>query len=148
MRNALARRFAQALGLAALGAAIVAAACGGGGGGSPTNPSGSGGGGTVTITLTSAGANPRQVFVEVNQRVRFVNNDSRTREIASGPHPTHNGCPPLNEVGVLSAGQSRESGVLTRQGTCTFHDNLADTDVNFQGQILVGVREPGPEPVY
>lgn len=146
MRNTWACRFAPALGLAALGAAIVAAACGGGGG-SPTSPS-DGGGGIVTITLTASGATPKQVFVELNQRVRFVNNDSRAREIMSGPHPTHTGCPPINEVGVLSPGQTRDSGVLSRAGTCTFHDNRADTDANFQGQILVGVREPGPEPVY
>ena len=37
---------------------------------------------------------------------KFVNNDSRSHEMFSDPHPEHTDCPEINQVGFLSPGQS------------------------------------------
>jgi plastocyanin len=135
------------IGVLAAGA-VVAVACGGGGS-SPTTPSSSGsgsssgggstgGGTTVTITIGSNGAvSPQSVSVPQGGRVTFVNNDSRAHDMASDPHPAHGDCPPLNQVGFLTAGQSRTSGNLTALGTCGFHDHNQPSVTALQGVITV-----------
>ncbi len=139
----------------ALLVAGVAAGCGGGNGSptpnpNPTSPSppGGSGGSVSTISIGPNGINPKDMRVEIGARVRFVNNDSRNHELRSDPHPTHGLCPPLNEVGLLTPGQSGTTGLLDRRGTCGFHDHLAASDAGLRGNILVGVTEPGPEPGY
>jgi plastocyanin len=126
----------------------LAVACGGGGGG-PTNPSpppggggGGGGGGnppvaTTTITITSAGVNPKVITVSAGSRVTFVNNDNRTHEMNSDPHPFHGDCPPIDDVGFLAVGQSKQTGNLNVVRTCGYHDHNRDGDTSLQGQIIV-----------
>lgn len=124
-------------GLVAVVLAGSVAACGGGGGSSPTGPSGPAPGpGPVgaTVTITSSGTN--NVTVNVGQSVSIVNNDSRTHNIASDPHPVHTNCPALN-VGVLSPGQSRTSGAFTSAGTCGFHDHDDPDNARWTAQITV-----------
>jgi hypothetical protein len=94
------------------------AACGGG---SPSTPS-PGGGGT-TITITASGVSPTQVTVSPGTRVLFVNNDSRSHNMTSDPHPDHQDCPEINNVGLLQPNQSRETGNLVAIRTCGFHDH-------------------------
>ena len=67
---------------------------------------------TSTITITAAGANPRNVVINVGERVRFINNDNRTHNMTSDPHPDHSDCPDVNQVGILQPGQSRETANL------------------------------------
>src|SRR4026209_1272509 len=102
------------------------AGCGGGGGASsPTSPSTGGGGSTAsaTITITASGVSPKSVTVAPGSRVLFVNNDSRSHEMDSDPHPEHTDCPPIDQVGFLAPGQSRETGNLNTVRTCGFHDH-------------------------
>lgn len=126
-------------GLAAAAVAATITACGGGG--SPTSPGGNpGGGGSpgpvgATVTITGSGTN--SVTVNVGQSVTFVNNDSRTRNVSSDPHPVHTDCPGLN-VGILSPGQSRTSNALTSARSCGFHDH--DDPDNAQARGTVTVR--------
>ena len=94
---------------------IVLAGCGGGG--SPASPFG------TTITITSAGVSPTQVTVSPGTRVTFVNNDSRSHNMTSDPHPEHNDCPEINTVGLLQPGQSHKTGNLVTIRTCGFHDH-------------------------
>ena len=102
--------------IVAAGAAIVMAACGGSS--SPTSPSGGGGSSSpgasgATITIGSNGAvSPAQVTISVGQSVTFVNNDSRSHEIASNPHPAHTDCPSTNALGTISAGQTKLTNAL------------------------------------
>lgn len=128
-----------------LGAVLVAgamaaglAACGGGGS-SPTSPSPQPGGGgapvaTNTITITSAGAEPRNVTFAVGTKVTFVNNDSRSHDMNSGPHPAHTECAELN-VGPIAPGQSRESQTFTTAKACSFHDHDLPTNTSLQGTV-------------
>ena len=109
--------------------AVGASACGGDDDSNPTAPSGGGGGGggtgTVgaTITITSTGVSPSTVTVSAGSRVTFVNNNSQTHEMFSDPHPIHTDCPPMNDVGVLSPGQTKQTGVFTVARSCSYHDH-------------------------
>jgi hypothetical protein len=135
--------------LALIAAVAITVACGGGSGGgsSPTAPSATGPS-MPTVTIGDNNISPNVVRIDVNQQVRFVNNATRSVQIASDPHPTHEMCPPMNELGMLTPGQSRNTGSFTRSGTCTFHDHGNPENSAFRGTILVSVNEPGPGPVY
>lgn len=122
------------------------AACGGGGGGTPSGPSGGGtsGGGaggatsSATITIGSNGvATPNAVTITQGGRVTFVNNDSRSHDMSSDPHPSHEDCPPLNQVGFLSPGQSKTSGNLNTVRVCGFHDHNLPNVTGLQGRITI-----------
>lgn len=130
--------------------ALTLPACGGGGYSStPSSPSSSSTS-VTTVTLTSSGSSPKQVSISVGQKVRFTNNDSGPHEIRSNPYPTHNGCPPINDVATLAPGQSRDTAALTLDGTCGYHDHLNEgRNTAFEGTILVGTSNPGaPPPAY
>jgi plastocyanin len=124
-------------------AAALIAACGG----SPTSPGGvtvivrdGGSGGTsgATVTITAAGVNPGTVTVAVGQTVTFVNNDNRSHEMASDPHPQHGSCPGIEAgIGSLAAGQSRTTRIMANSGTCRYHDHLNDSAASLRGTINV-----------
>lgn len=121
----------------------LATACGGGDK-TPTNPTpppgGGGGGGTssATITIGANGAvSPSAVTITQGGRVTFVNNDSRSHDMSSDPHPSHEDCPPLDQVGFLSPGQSRTSGNFTVIRVCGFHDHNLPAVTGLQGRITI-----------
>lgn len=134
--------------LGVLALAVAIPACGGGGG-TPSGPSGGTGGGTggggtggatssATITIGSNGAvSPSTVTITQGGRVTFVNNDARSHEMSSDPHPGHEDCPPLEQVGFLSSGQSRTSGNFNVVRVCGFHDHNIPTANGLQGRIQV-----------
>jgi plastocyanin len=91
---------------------------------------------TTTVTLTAAGANPKNIQVTAGARVTFINNDTRSHNMVSDPHPEHNECPEFNQVGVLAPGQTRETGNLVQVRTCGFHDHDNDPPP-FRGQVVI-----------
>jgi plastocyanin len=130
--------------LPALGFLGALTACGG----SSTGPSGgvtvivsdggTGGANGATITITSAGANPRNVTVSVGQTVTFINNDNRSHEMASDPHPQHGSCPSMEAgLGTIGAGQTKVTHNFANAGTCGFHDHLNDSNSALRGSIVV-----------
>ena len=80
---------------------------------------------------------PRSVTVSVGSRVTFVNNDSRAHDMNSDPHPVHTDCPAINQVGFLSAGQSRQTGNFNIARTCSYHDHNQSTNRSLQGTIVI-----------
>ena len=90
---------------------------------------------SVTVTITGAGADLRSIDVPLGARVLFVNKDSRSHNMTSDPHPEHDLCPALNQVGFLRPGQQRETGNLVEAETCGFHDHDDPDTVNLRGQI-------------
>lgn len=136
---------AQTVTVAAL---ITAAACGGGS--SPTAPGGSGSGsvivgstGTVgavgaTITIgTNSAVSPSQVTIAPGQSVTFVNNDTRTHDMESDPHPVHTDCPSMGNVGNLQPGQSKTSFGFASAGSCGFHDHNNPDSGGLRGRIVI-----------
>lgn len=131
----------------------LAAGCGGGGsngGGTVTSPSPSptatpapGGGGssnptTATITIGGDGrVSPSSVTIAPGGRVTFVNSDNQAHDMSSDPHPEHTDCPEINQVGFLTAGQSRTTGNLNTARTCGFHDHNQPTNTALQGRIVI-----------
>jgi len=92
---------------------------------------------TTTITITSAGVSPNNIEVAVGARVLFINNDSRSHNMTSDPHPEHTDCPPINSVGFLAAGQQLTTGNLTTARTCKYHDHDDPSNAKLQGQIVI-----------
>lgn len=123
----------RALGVS-LTLAIVTAACGS----SSSSPSGGSSDGPVaqTFTITSAGISPKTATVALGSRITITNNDSRSHNMNSDPHPEHTQCPALN-VGVLSAGQSRSSQNLTSARTCGVHDHDDPDNAAWKATITV-----------
>src|SRR5260221_14661971 len=90
------------LSIAALG---VLSACGGsstspGGGGTAVvvRDGGTGGANGATVVMTAQGLSATTANVAVRPTVTVVNNDTKTHEIASNPHPQHRSAP-RNEAG-------------------------------------------------
>jgi plastocyanin len=114
---------------------MALAGCGGSGSPSapsfPSTPTG------PTITITAAGVSPNSLTVAAGSRVTFVNQDTRTHFMASDPHPDHTDCPEINQVGSLSASQSRETGNLVAVRTCGFHDHDQPTNGALKGRIVI-----------
>jgi plastocyanin len=124
------RRLARAIVLAA-----VAGACGGSStapSSAPVPPVASN-----TITITSSGVSPKSVQIAVGSRVLFINNDSRSHNMQSDPHPEHTDCPELETVGFLSPGQSHETKNFVTARTCGFHDHDDFSQQNLQGSIVI-----------
>lgn len=125
-------------------AALLAAAIACGGSSSPTGPSGPlvGSTGSVgaigaTITIANGAVSPSQVTIAVGQSVRFVNNDSRSRDMSSDPHPTHTNCPSIANVGVIAAGQTKDSFGFSGAGSCGFHDHNDPDNNSVKGRITI-----------
>lgn len=90
---------------------------------------------TATITITSAGVSPKNIEVPLGTRVRFINNDNRSHNMASDDHPIHDECPAINQVGLLLPGQTRETGNMVEVRTCGFHDHDNPTNQTLNGTI-------------
>jgi plastocyanin len=90
----------------------------------------------ATVTISAAGISPKEVQVKAWTRVRFINSDARPHTIVSDPVDLHTQCPPLNNVGLMQPGESRDSGILNLPGTCGFHDH-GDQVEAFRGRVVV-----------
>ena len=121
------------------------AACGGS---YPSSPSGgvtvvvrdggTAGASGATITITAAGVSAKGVNAAVGQTVTFINNDTRSHEIASDPHPQHGTCPSIEAgLGTIAAGQTKVTHAFANAGTCSYHDHLNDSNNAFKASITV-----------
>jgi plastocyanin len=115
--------------LAVLGACGGSSTPAGPGAPVPTNP--------FRFTITTAGVSPKELTVSPGTRVLFINNDSRRRNMTSDPHPEHNDCLEINDVGLLNVGQFRETGNLVVVRTCGFHDHDDPDNNNVRGRIII-----------
>jgi plastocyanin len=77
------------------------------------------------------------VTIAVGGRVTFVNNDGAAHEMSSDPHPTHTECPPVNDIGLLQANQTGQTGTFPTARTCGFHDHLNPNSSGLRGSIVI-----------
>jgi plastocyanin len=80
---------------------------------------------------------PSEITVPAGSRVLFINNHSRPHQVASDPHPEHDQCPEINQVGLLSPGQRRETGNLVTVRTCGVHDHDDPDNASLHGRIVI-----------
>ncbi len=92
---------------------------------------------STTITISNNAVCPQNITVPRGTQVTFVNSDSRTHEMTSDPHPTHEDCPEINAVGNLVVGQSRQTSNLVIARRCGFHDHIAFDVKSLQGSITI-----------
>ena len=128
--------------IAAFGTACVLASCGGSNNAAPTPPATPpatppGAVATTTITIASNAVTPKDIIVPLGSQVTFVNNDNRSHDMESNPHPEHTDCPALSQVGFLSPGQTRQSGNLNTARICGFHDHNMAEVTGLQGTITI-----------
>src|SRR6266853_5452443 len=124
--------------LLAVAIAALSAACGGSS--SPSTGPSTGGTCTAsststTITISNNAACPQNITVPRGTQVTFVNSDSKKHQMNSDPHPEHTECPELNQVGFLTAGQSRQTGNLNIARRCGFHDHDDFNNAALKGSI-------------
>lgn len=123
-----------------VGLTALAVACGGGSS-SPSSPSPTPSPGpptsTTTITITSSGVSPRDITVSPGSRVTFINNDSRSHEMNSDPHPDHTDCREINAISFIAAGQTKLTDNLNTVRTCGFHDHNQPSNTSLQGTIRI-----------
>jgi|1185.fasta_scaffold120324_2 plastocyanin len=138
LRSTLVFSFAALAALSACGGSSGGNNPGGGGTAIVVRDGGTGGVSGATVTMTSNGVSPVSVTVAVGQTVTFVNNDTRSHEMASNPHPQHGSCPSMEAgLGVIAAGQTKVTHNFANAGTCGYHDHQDDTNARFQGTIII-----------
>jgi hypothetical protein len=99
----------------------------------PTSPAA-----VYRITIGANGiVDPTEIVVPPGTRVLFTNNHGAPHEMTSDPHPEHDDCTELNQVGLLQPGQSKETGNLVTPRTCGFHDHPDFLNKNLQGRIVI-----------
>ena len=130
-------RHPSALGvMAVMGAILFGPSCGGGSApaapSTPENPTL-----TNTITISSTGVSPQNIQITAGTRVLFRNTDARPHNMSSDPHPEHTDCPEINQVGLLTPGQSRETGNLNLVQVCRFHDHDLPDSASLKGVIII-----------
>ncbi|MEO8522077.1 MAG: hypothetical protein ABI603_11980 [Acidobacteriota bacterium] len=120
--------------LAIVGAAAILATCGGGT--SPSAPSTQDNPNRFTISATGV-MSPSELVVAPGARVLFINNHAQRHQMSSDPHPEHSDCPAINQVGLLTQGQSRETGNLIETRTCGVHDHENPDNQSLRGRIVI-----------
>ena len=135
---------------AAVAVAATAVACGGGSSSTPatpttptspttpTTPTPGGNPTTATITIGTDGrVTPASVTIAPGGRVTMINNHNQAHDMSSDPHPEHTQCPEMNQIGFLTAGQSRTSGNFNTARTCGFHDHNLPDNAALTGTIVI-----------
>jgi plastocyanin len=120
-------------GLAAVAAVMI------GCGGNSTAPSTTPGNpvNAATVTIANNTVSPTTIVVPRGTQVTFVNNDNRSHDVQSDPHPEHTDCPEIGQVGFLNPGQSRQTGNLNIARTCGYHDHSAPDVKSLLGSIVI-----------
>jgi hypothetical protein len=123
------------------GAALVLAAalsCGGDDS-SPGGPSGACTPSTspATLVIQNNSICPQSIGIARGGQLTIINQDSRTHEMTSDPHPSHTDCPELNQIGTLNTGQQRQSGNLTTARTCGMHDHTDPDRASLRATITI-----------
>jgi hypothetical protein len=124
---------------AAATASVLSAALACGGSSPSTSPSGActPSGSPNTLVIMNNAICPQTIRVALGSQLTIVNQDSRTHEMTSDPHPEHTQCPELNQIGFLSTGGQRASGNLNTARTCGMHDHSDPDRASLKATITI-----------
>lgn len=89
---------------------------------------------TATVTINASGVSSKSLTVQSGTVVTFVNNHSRSHQIASDPHPDHTDLPGFDLA--LSPGSSK-SFTFTKVGSWGYHDHDDPFTSAWRGTIVV-----------
>ena len=92
--------------------------------------------GGYVMAITATGPNPTTLHVWEGRKASVVNQDSRPRTIFSDPHPDHNRCSGMLNLGTLAPGERRDLENLPIDA-CFFHDEDDPANAALRGLILV-----------
>ena len=103
----------------------AAISCGGDDSNNSTGPSGSCTPSTnpATLVIQNNAICPQSITIARGGQLTISNQDSRSHDMTSDPHPSHTDCPELNQIGFLNSNQQRQSGNLTTARSCGMHDH-------------------------
>jgi hypothetical protein len=123
------------------GAALVLAAalsCGGDDS-SPGGPSGSCTPSTspATLVIQNNAICPQSISITRGGQLTIINQDSRSHDMTSDPHPAHTDCPELNQIGFLNTNQQRQSGNLNTPRSCGMHDHSDPDRASLRATITI-----------
>ena len=120
-------------------AATVALVMACGSSSSSTSPSGSctPSSSPATFVLMNNTVCPTTMTVPRGTQITISNQDSRTHEMDSDPHPEHTDCPEINQIDFLNSGQARQSGNLNIARTCGFHDHGNPDNAAIKGSVTI-----------
>jgi hypothetical protein len=124
------------------GAALVLAAalsCGGDDSGNSNAPSGSCTPSTnpATLVIQNNSICPQTITIARGGQLTIINQDSRSHDMTSDPHPSHTDCPELNQIGFLNTNQSRQSGNLNTVRSCGMHDHSDPDRASLRATITI-----------
>jgi plastocyanin len=80
----------------------------------------------ATINMTASGFSPATLTVKKGTTVTFVNDDSKPRQPASAPHPSHTDYPGFDPKQGIAPSDSWDF-TFDRVGTWRYHDHLNPT---------------------
>ena len=80
---------------------------------------------------------PQAITVTRGGQLTIINQDSRSHDMTSDPHPSHTDCPELNQIGTLNTGQQRQSGNLNTARTCGMHDHSDPDRASLKATITI-----------
>ena len=132
-------QFRRLVGGGAVAAALACALACGGSSSNSTGPSGSctPSANANTLVIMNNAICPQALTVTRGSQITIQNQDSRSHDMASDPHPEHTDCPELNQVGFLNTGQSRTSGNLNTARRCGLHDHGDPNNNSLRATITI-----------
>jgi hypothetical protein len=94
----------------------------------------------ATFIITPGGIFPKKIVVAEGTRVKFINRDTKGRQMSSDPHPNHDDCPPINDNGFVNPGQEAlTANMILDPGlhACGVHDHIDDQNDAVRAKIIV-----------
>src|SRR3989344_4327240 len=89
---------------------------------------------SAQVSILKEGFTTQTIKIAKNQQVTWVNQDEGPHQIASDPHPTHDGLAGLDSEEPLAKGDSF-SFIFEEAGTYTYHDHLNPSTI--KGTVIV-----------
>ncbi len=88
------------------------------------------------VTITKDGMIPATITVIKGSQITFINTDIKPHQIASDPHPTHDGLPGFDSEEALKKDESF-SFIFENSGKFSYHDHLNPNNSKFTGTVIV-----------